>query len=182
LNWPEKLIPRPQGGLDPVYWEGVNDAFEAPVDAAATNVAADQSGFKLMKVKEWNRKDPVYMIAAKVDLHTSEAGGIAFSRKDGPEPFLLAQIDCGAGPEGLVSIQRLKDNEIIQKRETEIARKGAYDLRLIVCGDIIKFYVDERLILTQYAAGIKPGDVYLYARHGEARYQKLKYYTAKTRR
>ncbi|MHC4362106.1 MAG: glycoside hydrolase family protein [Planctomycetota bacterium] len=182
LNWPEKLVPRAEGGLDPVYWEGVNDAFEAPIDAAATNVAADQSGFKLMKVKEWNRKDPVYMIAAKVDLHTSEAGGIAFSRKDGPEPFLLAQIDCGAGPEGLVSIQRLKDNEIIQKRETEIARKGAYDLRLIVCGDIIKFYVDERLILTQYAAGIKPGDVYLYARHGEARYQKLKYYTAKTRR
>ncbi|MHC4194102.1 MAG: glycoside hydrolase family protein, partial [Planctomycetota bacterium] len=182
LNWPEKLVARAEGGLDPVYWEGVNDAFEAPVDAAATNVTSDQSEFKLMKVKEWNRKDPAYMITAKVDLHTAEAAGIAFGRKDGPEPFLLVRIDCTAGPEGLVSIERLEDKEVIQKRETKIARKGAYNLRAIVCGEIIKFYVDERLILTQYAAGIEAGEVYLYARQGEARYQKLKYYTAKTRR
>ena len=64
----------------------------------------------------------------------------------------------------------------------QIAGKGVYDLRVVVCGDIIKLYVDERFILTQYAAGIKPGDVYLYARQGRAMYQKLKYYAAKTKR
>jgi hypothetical protein len=165
-----------------VYWEGVNNAFEAAVDAAATNVTSEQGGFKLIKVREWTRKDPVYMITARVDLHTAEAGGIAFSCKDGPEPFLLAQIDCAAGPEGLVSIERLEDREIIQKRETKVVRKGVYNLRVIVCGDIIKFYVDEILILTQYAAGIKPGDVYLYARQGEARYPKLKYHAGKRKR
>jgi hypothetical protein len=122
------------------------------------------------------------MITATVDLHTAEAGGIAFSRKDGPEPFLLARIDCVAGPEGLVSIQRLEDKEIIQKRGTRIFNNGVFKLRVIVCGDIIKFYVDERLILTQYAAGNKPGEVYLYARQGEARYQNLRYYTSKARR
>ena len=182
LSWPEKLIPRPEGGLDPVYWEGVNDAFIAPVDAAPIDVTSDESGFKLMKVKEWTQKDPTYMITAMVDLHTAQAGGIAFSCKDGPNPFLLAQIDCTAKPDGLVSIERLKDKKIIQKRETKIVRKGAYNLRVIVCGDLIKLYVDERLVLTQYAAGIKPGDVYLYARQGEARHQKLKYYTRKTKR
>jgi beta-fructofuranosidase len=182
LSWPEQLVPRRQGGLYPVYWEGVNNAFEAGVDAAATNVTSDESGFKLIEVCEWTRKDPAYMITARVDLHTAEAGGIAFGRKGGPEPFLLAQIDCGAGPEGLVSIERLEDKVIIQKRETKIVRKGVYSLRVIVCGDIIKFYVDEILILTQYAAGIKPGDVYLYARQGEARYPKLKYYAGKTKR
>jgi hypothetical protein len=181
LNWPEKLIPRPQGGLDPVYWEGVNNAFEAAVDAAATNVTSDQSGFKLIKVREWTQKDPAYMITAKVDLRTAEAGGIAFSRKDGSEPFLVAQIDCSAGNEGLVSIERLEDKVIIQKRETKIVGKGLYKLRVIVCDDIIKFYVDERLILTQYAAGIKPGEVYLYARQGEVRYKNLKYYSGKTK-
>jgi len=182
LSWPEKLIPRAEGGLDPVYWQGVNDAFQAPVDAAPIDVASDESGFKLIKVGVWTGKDPTYMITAKVDLGTAQAGGIAFSCKDGREPFLLAQIDWVAGSEGLVSIERLKDKEIIQKRETKIARKGAYSLRVIVCGDIIKFYVDERLILTQYAGGIKRGDVYLCARRGEARYQELKYYAAKTKR
>jgi hypothetical protein len=122
------------------------------------------------------------MITAMVDLRTAQAGGIAFSCKDGPAPFLLAQIDCTAKPDGLVSIERLKDKKIIQKRETKIVRKGAYNLRVIVCDDLIKLYVDERLVLTQYAAGIKPGDVYLYARQGNAWYQKLKYYTRKTKR
>jgi hypothetical protein len=182
LSWPEKLIPRAEGGLDPMYWEGVNDAFEAAVDAAPIDVASDESGFKLIKVREWTQKDPTYMITTMVDLHTAQAGGIAFSCKDGPDPFLLAQIDCTAKPDGLVSIERLKDKEIIQKRETKIVREGAYNLRVIVCGDLIKLYVDERLVLTQYAAGIKLGDVYLYARQGEARYQKLKYYTRKTKR
>lgn len=182
LNWPEKLIPRAEGGLDPMYWEGVNDAFIAPVDAAPIDVTSDESGFKLIKVKEWTQKDPTYMITTMVDLHTAQAGGIAFSCKDGPDPFLLAQIDCTAKPDGLVSIERLKDKKIIQKRETKIIRKGAYNLRVIVCGDLIKLYVNERLVLTQYAAGIKPGDVYLYARQGEARYQKLRYYTRKTKR
>jgi len=178
LSWPEKLIPRAEGGLDPVYWEGINDAFDAAIDAAATNVTSDQSGLKLTKVREWTRKDPTCMITATVDLHTAEAGGIAFSCKDGPDPFLLARIDCTAKPEGLVSIDGLKDKEIIQKRETKIVRKGTYNLRVIVCGELIKFYVDEKLILTQYAAGIKPGDVYVYARQGEARYQNLRYYTS----
>jgi sucrose-6-phosphate hydrolase SacC (GH32 family) len=182
LNWPEKLVPRAEGGLDPVYWKGVNDAFGAAVDAASMDVTSDESGFKLIKVKEWTQKDSTYMITAMVDLGTAQAGGIAFSCKDGPNPFLLAQIDCKAKPDGLVSIERLKDKEIIQKREMKIVRKGAYNLRVIVCGELIKFYVDERLVLTQYAAGIKPSDVYLYARQGEARYQKLKYYTAKTKR
>jgi len=182
LSWPEKLVPRAQGGLDPMYWEGVNDAFEAAVDAAPMDVTSDESGFKLIKVKEWTRKDSTYMITARVDLGTAQAGGIAFGCKDGPEPFLLARIDCTAKPEGLVSIERLEDKEIIQKRETKIVRKGVYNLRVIVCGELIKLYVDEKLILTQYTAGIKPGDVYLYARQGEARYQKLKYYAGKTRR
>lgn len=181
LSWPEKLIPRAEGGLDPVYWEGVNDAFIAPVDAAPIDVTSDESGFKLVKVKQWTQKDPTYMITAMVDLRTAQAGGIAFSRKDGPNPFLLAQIDCTAKPDGLVSIKRLWDRKIIQKRQMKIVKKGGYKLRVIVCGDLIKLYVDERLVLTQYAAGIKPGDVYLYARQGEARYQKLKYYTGKTR-
>jgi len=181
LSWPEKLVPRTEGGLDPVYWEGVNDAFVAPVDAAPIDVTSDESGFKLIKVREWTPKDPTYMITAMVDLHTARAGGIAFSRKDGSDPFLLAQIDCTAKPNGLVSIECLKDKKIIQKREMNIVRKGAYNLRVIVCGDFIKFYVDERLVLTQYAAGIKPGGVYVYARRGEARYQKLKYYAGKSK-
>ena len=122
------------------------------------------------------------MITAMVDLHTARAGGIAFGCKDGPEPFLLARIDCSAGSEALVSIERLKDKKIIQKRQMQLVGKGAYNLRVIVCGELIKFYVDERLVLTQYAPGIKPGDVYLYARQGEARYQKLKYYPGKKKR
>jgi hypothetical protein len=165
-----------------MYWEGVNDAFEAAVKAAPVDVTSDQSGFKLTKVREWTEKDPTYMITAKMDLRTARAGGIAFSCKDGPDPFLLVQIDYTAKPDGLVSIERLKDKEIMQKREMKIARKGVYNLRVIVCGELIKLYVDEELILTQYAAGIKPGDVYLYARQGEARYQKLEYYTEKTKR
>jgi len=182
LSWPEKLVPRAQGGLDPGYWKGVNDAFQAPVDAAPIDVVSDEGGFKLIKVTQWTRKDPMYMITTTVNLHTAQAAGIAFGRKDGVEPFLLAQIDCGAGPDGLVSIRQLRDSEIIQKREMNIAGKGAYNLRAIVCGEIIKMYVDERLVLTQYAASIKPGDVYLYARQGQARYQDLRYYTGKAGR
>jgi hypothetical protein len=181
LNWPEKLVPRAEGGLDPVYWEGVNDAFDAAVNAAPVDVTSDEGGSKLTRVREWTRKDSAYMITAAVDLHTAQAGGIAFGCKDAPAPFLLARIDCVAGPEGLVSIQRLRDNQIIQKREAKIARKGAYNLRVIVCGELIKLYVDETLILTQYTAGIKPGDVYVHARRGEARYQNLKYYAGKTK-
>jgi len=182
LSWPEKLIPRAEGGLDPVYWEGVNAAFATPVDAAAIDVTSDESGFELTKVRQWTQKDPTYMITAKVDLRTAQAGGIALARKDGTSPFLLAQIDCAAKPKGLVSIQRLSDKEIIQKREMQIVSKGVYDLRVVVCGDIIKLYVDERLVLTHYVAGIEPGDVYLYARQGGAMYQNLRYYTAKTKR
>jgi len=182
LSWPEKLVPRPQGGLDPVYWEGVNDAFIAPVDAPATDVTSDQSGYKLIKVGQWNRKDSTYMITATANLRTAQAGGIALGRKDATTPFLLAQIDCAAKPDGLVPNKRLADTQIIKARETHIVSKGIYNLRVVVCGEIIKFYVDEKLILSQYAAGIKPGDVYLYARQGEARYQNLKYYAPKTTR
>jgi sugar phosphate isomerase/epimerase len=181
LSWPEKLIPRAEGGLDSVYWAGVNNAFETSVDASATKVTSDQSGTKLTKVKEWNQKDPVYMITANVDLHIAQGGGIAFGSKDGNSPLVSAQIDSGAGPEGLVSIEHLGDKEIIQKREMKIARKGVCKLRVIVCDDTIKFYVDERLILTHYVAGIIPGDIYLYARQGEVRYKNLKYYSGKTK-
>jgi hypothetical protein len=181
LSWPEKLIPRAQGGLDSMYWQGVNNVFESPVDAPAIKVTSDQSGFKLTKVKKWCPKDPVYMITTKLDLHTAQAGGIAFGSKDGNSPLLVAQIDCSAGPEGLVSIKHLGDNEIIQKRETKIVSKDIYKLRVIVCDDTIKFYVDERLILTHYIAGIIPGDVYLYAKQGEARFNNLKYYSGKTK-
>ena len=182
LNWPEKLIPRTQGGLDTMYWQGVNNAFEAAVDAEATSVKSNQSEFKLTKLKEWNRQEPVYMITATVDLNTAQAGGIAFGSKDGSEPFLLAQIDSAAKPEGLVSIKRLEDKVIIQKRETKIVSKGLYKLRVIVCDEIIKFYVEERLILTQYVPDIKPGDVHLYARKGEARYKNIKYYSGRTKK
>ncbi|MHC4479315.1 MAG: glycoside hydrolase family protein [Planctomycetota bacterium] len=181
LCWPEKLVPRAEGGLDSVYWEGVNSAFEDGVGAAAMEVASDESGFGLVRVKQWNRKDAAYMITANVDLHTAQAAGIAFGRKDGNSPLVVAQIDCAAGPEGTVSIERLANREIIQKREMKISRKGVYKLRAIVCGEIVKFYVDERLVLTQYVAGIKPDDVYLYARQGEARYRNIRYYAGKTR-
>jgi len=182
LSWPEKLIPRAQGGLDPMYWEGLNDAFQAAVDAAPVNVTSDKSGSKLIKVEGWTIKNTAYMITTMVDLHTARAGGIAFGSKGEQEPFLLARIDSEARPDGMVSIERLKEKEIIQKRQTKIARESAYKLRVIVCGEIIKLYVDQRLVLTQYAAGIKPGDVYLYARKGKARYQKLKYYPGKKKR
>jgi len=165
-----------------MYWEGVNNAFEAAVDTAAMEIASDASGIGLAKVNKWSQEDLAYMITAEVDLHTARAGGIAFGRKDGNSPLVVAQIDCGSGPEGLVAIERLTDKEVIQKREMKIARKGVYKLRVIVCDDIIKFYVDERLVLTQYVPDIEPGDVYLGARQGEARYKDLKYYSGKTRR
>ena len=114
-----------------------------------------------------------------MDLNTAQAGGIALGCKDGNSPLLVAQIDCSAGPEGLVSIKHLADDEIIQKRETKITKNGNYKLRVIVCDDTIKFYVDERLILTHYVAGIKPDDIYLYSRQGEVIYKNLKYYSGK---
>lgn len=181
LSWPEKLVPRSEGGLDPVYWHGVNDAFEAAVDAAPIDVTSVESGFKLTKVREWAQRDRAYMITTTADLHRAEAAGIAFGRGDGPGPFLLAQIDRAAGPEGLVSVEHLEDREIIQKRQKKIGGKGVYSLRLIVCGELIKFYVDEKLVLTQYAAGIRPGEVYVYARRGQGRYQDLKYYAGKAK-
>jgi len=182
LSWPEKLVPRVEGGLDSMYWQGVNDAFEAAVDAATVGVASDESGFRLTKVKEWAPKERAYMITATVDLRTAQAGGIALSSKDGANPFLLAQIECRGKGNGLASIQRLSDKEIIQKREMKIAGKGVYNLRVVVCGELVKFYVDERLVLTHWVAGITPGDVYLYARQGEARYQNLKCYIGRTKR
>ncbi|MHC4636548.1 MAG: glycoside hydrolase family protein [Planctomycetota bacterium] len=182
VSWPEKLVPRAEGGLDPVYWQGVNDAFLAGVDADPIEVKSDKSGFKLIKVGQWNPQDSTYMITATVDLRTAQAAGIALGRKDAASPFILAQIDSKAKPDGLVSIKRLADNQIIQKRETQIVSKGIYNLRVVVCGEIIKFYVNQRLILTQYVPAIKPGDVYLYARQGEASYKNIKYYPPKTKR
>jgi sucrose-6-phosphate hydrolase SacC (GH32 family) len=179
LNWPEKIVPRAEGGLDSMYWHGVDKAFESAAGAGAMDVASDESEYGLAKVEKWASKDRAYMVTAKVDLNTAQAGGVVLGSKDGVNPLILAQIEHRGKDVGLVSFEHLGDKKIIQKRERKIVSKGIYDLRIVVCGELIKFYVDERLILTHWVAGMKPGDVHLYARKGKARYENLKYYSGK---
>jgi len=170
VSWPVKLVPRPGGGLQPMYWSGQDKAF-GPVRSTAPRVLRAEAGWQIEALPEYGTVTSG-MIQATVELRTAQAAGIVFNRESsaGFSHGLLALLDAGRGE---VALLQLPGFLPLQQRQWPVSRTGPHHLRVIFVDGMVEVYVDDVLILNHFAANVVGGLTGLFIQDGEAAVQNI---------
>ena len=149
LSWPLKLAPRKEGGLNPMYWPGIDAAF-----GPATDLPPDGRP----------TRDAVFMVNAIVDLKDAKAAGIAFGNYQ-------ALLDTA----GQVSLVEAATKKAVQNRLWPIQPATPYHLRLLVVNAMVDIYVNEVLVINYYLPQLSKSGVSLVSREGACRFAEARY-------
>lgn len=170
LSWPVKLAPRPEGGLDPVYWSGLEPVFGKSVVVSAREVTTAAA----VPIPEVQDRVEVYQVNATLHLNTATAAGLEFGSAAERRGY-TALLDTAGGPQGQVSLLSAADGVALQHRHWPIRGGGAYRLRLLVVHGMVDIYVNDVLVLNFFLPGLKPGALALVARGGQVSFSGIDY-------
>jgi len=131
LSWPLRLVPRPEGGLNPMYWPGCDAAF-----GAATPLAREGRPMS----------DTDFMVTATLELNDAKTAGVAFGN-------YLAMLDTA----GKVLLFDAAENKLVQDRHWPIRPAGIYRLRFVVVEDMVDLFVDDVHVMDYYLARLHGG-------------------------
>ena len=126
LAWPVKLGPRPEGGLNPTYWPGLDKAFASPQSQPPAEITTSQDRV-LQPLPGLSTNDSTFMIRATVELKAAQAAGFAFGQTEN-QPGFVATLSTKGGPTGQVSLARMPDGPI-QNRHWPIQPGDVHKLR-----------------------------------------------------
>lgn len=112
--WPVKLEPRKEGGLWPKNWHGIDQAFEAAVEASDVVLTGGRD-LAFQPLDRLPGNDRTMMIAATVELNDAAAAGLSIGRRP-QSPGFAVLLDRKGGPNGQVSLVRANDLASIQTR------------------------------------------------------------------
>ena len=149
LSWPLKLTPRPEGGLNPMCWPGIDAAFGPATDLPR---AGRPTG------------DAVFIATVTVELKDAQAAGIAFGNYQ-------ALLDTA----GQVSLVEAATSKAVQNRLWPIQHATAHPLRLVVVNGMVDVYLDDVLVLNYYLPKLGNGGVSLVSREGIGRFSQARY-------
>ncbi len=174
LAWPAKLAPRAEGGLNPVYWPGLDKAFAPPQSHPAVELDAGKESV-LHRLSGLSSKGSTFMITATAELKRAKAAGFAFGQSE-DKPGFVTEISTEGGSQGQVSLANLPGSTI-QNRHWPIQANGVYRLRVIVVEQMVDVYVDDILVLNRCVPELCPGSISLTARGGAVTLKEVQHYS-----
>jgi beta-fructofuranosidase len=175
LSWPVELVSRAEGGgLNPVYWTGIDRVFGPPRQAPAGDVPEGSSASGL----ELSAADSVYMISARLALHDAVAAGILVGGDESAAPGYAVRLDTQGGEQGQVSLVALPERRVCQNRWWPVGKSGELLLRILVVRGMVDVYVDGILVINFHLNGLRGGGIATFADGGTARCPALEVRTA----
>ena len=172
MSWPIKLVPRPGGGLLPMYWHGCDRAFKASQKFESITLRSEKGQY--IHDLGIHTVDRSFMAVAMIELGSAKSAGLAFSwiglsEHDGPPSFALLDSEVGAVVVTYPTSQ--------QKIQWHIKPGGSYRIRLIVVQEMVELYVDEELVINCFMGVLTDGGIGLFVADGEATFSEIEYWS-----
>ena len=172
LGWPLKLVPRPGGGLLPVYWNGCDKAFATPRSLSAVRLNSEnQWAVQDLGITDTQR---TFMVTAKVEMTDTDAAGLSLSlagpvKGDPVVPPCLVVLDAEAGAVAFTyPIGR-------QKIQWPLRRHETHNLRIVAVREMVEVFVDDELVINCYIGELLRGGVSAAVRGGSAQFSEITY-------
>jgi len=162
-----KMLPREDGGLDDLYWEGNNKRF-GPVMGLAPGMVHGQ-----MELSTFPDDDRAYMLTAKIKLIKDCSAGITFGQtKEHPGYTFFLDPRCGR-----VELVKGKTpgKDIFFGRQWDIEPDGEHQIRFVFIDKMLELYVDDRLAGSVSPKDMCLGRMTLIAFNGKADFLELQY-------
>jgi beta-fructofuranosidase len=177
LSWPVKLVHGDGGGLNPVYWQGIDKVFgEAKLIDSMSQTC--KNGWIIHKIEDIPDCNRTLMVNAVIDVADTRGAGIVLSgsKLGFSNPGILALLD----PEfGEVAILRLTGFVPVQRRQWDIKPGNKYSVRLITVEEMLELYIDDVLVLNTFAEDVPTNSTGFYIQEGTATIEKITVQTAK---
>jgi hypothetical protein len=172
MSWPLRVVPRPGGGLLPMYWPGRDKAFAAPLRLASLRLN-EPHGWRTQPLAV-DTQATAFMLHSQIQLAGARLAGLYFRRQgDNPyTPALLALLDAARGEVALLNTPTFVPT---QCRRWPIKANGKHTLRISAVGEIIEVFVDDVLALNCYMEEPVCGQAGLYVEGGEAIFDQITY-------
>jgi hypothetical protein len=173
LSWPIKLEARREGGINPVYWDGIDQIFSKSISASDTIIDSDDSAF----LPGFGSEDSIYMITADVKIIDASAAGLSFGQKHEENQGYALIIKMVDGINGLVSLISTADMKSYQDRYLVYKKDEPQTIRLIVVNGMVEAYINEVMVINFFLPDLKDGGVSVIAQGGPAQFKNLEYKT-----
>lgn len=173
LSWALKLVPRKEGGLNPVYWKGNDNAFVAQ----SIKVPKIRVNSLSEKIGAFTSDDSVYMF--QTNIKTEKNASIVFGKQEtrGNSSYSITLSPSLKRGKGKLMFGD-SDGMELTSRYLDIIPNETYKLRLVVVDEVLSIYVDDVMLIDYYVKGLQPGGIALKTTE-EAEFNELEYNASK---